>query len=60
MDPIFMKLKPAAEYTGLSEYFLREGCKSGTVPHIKSGKSYLINVPKLIEKLNEESKHNIK
>jgi hypothetical protein len=33
---------------------LRNGCKDGTVPHIKSGKKYLINVPALLRMLNAE------
>lgn len=48
----FMKIKEASQVTGLSMYYLRNGCKDGTVPCIKSGTVYFINVPKLLEKLN--------
>lgn len=47
----FMKIGPASRATGLSQYFLRQGCKEGTVPHIKSGTVYLVNVPKLLREL---------
>lgn len=48
----FMKIKEASQVTGLSMYYLRNGCKDGTVPCIKSGTVYFINVPRLMEKLN--------
>ncbi len=48
----FMKIKDAARVTGLSIYYLRNGCKDGTAPCIKSGIVYLINVPRLLEKLD--------
>ena len=48
----FMKIKDAARVTGLSRYYLRNGCKDGSVPHVKSGTVYLVNVPRLLEKLD--------
>ncbi len=51
----FQKIKDAAKATGLSQYFIRQGCKQGTVPHVKSGTVYLINVPALLRKLDAES-----
>lgn len=48
----FMKIKEASQVTGLSMYYLRNGCKDGTVPCIKSGTVYFINVPRLLDKLN--------
>lgn len=50
----FQKINDAVKTTGLSAYYLRNGCKDGTVPHIKSGKKYLINVPALLKMLNAE------
>lgn len=51
----FQKIPEAARTTGLSQYFLRNGCKDGTVPHIKSGTVYLVNIPALLRKLDAES-----
>lgn len=51
----FMKIEDACKATGLSQYFLRSGCKDGSVPHVKSGKVYYVNVPALIRKLDPES-----
>ena len=50
----FQKIAEACKTTGLSQYFLRQGCKNGTVPHIKSGGVYYINVPALMEALDAE------
>ena len=50
----FMKIGAASRATGLSQYFLRQGCKDGTIPHIKSGTVYLVNVPKLLRQLDTD------
>lgn len=47
----FQKIAEACKTTGLSQYYLRQGCKSGLIPHIKSGGVYYINVPALMETL---------
>lgn len=47
----FQKITDACISTGLSQHFLRAGCKDGTVPHIKSGTTYYINVPALLKQL---------
>lgn len=53
MDPgtPFQKIADACITTGLSQFFLRNGCKDGTIPHIKSGTTYYINVPALLKQL---------
>jgi len=48
----FQKVAEACKTTGLSQYYLRQGCKNGTIPHIKSGGVYYINVLALMEKLD--------
>lgn len=49
----------ACRSTGLSRYYLRKGCKDGTVPHIKSGTVYFVDVPALLEKLRCEATEQI-
>lgn len=51
----FMKINDACRATGLSKFYLRKGCKEGTIPHIKSGDTYYINVAALLKKLGVES-----
>lgn len=55
MTTPYQKIKDACTTTGLSQYYLRRGCKAGIVPCIKSGTVYFVNVPALLEKLNRES-----
>ena len=50
----FQKIAEACKTTGLSQYFLRQGCKDGTIPHVKSGGAYYINIPALMEALGEK------
>lgn len=47
----FQKIPEACRTTGLSQYYLRKGCKDGSIPHIKSGPTYYINVPELLKGL---------
>ena len=48
----FQKITDAATVTGLSQHFLRQGCKDGSIPHVRSGRVYLINIPALLRKLD--------
>ena len=50
----FQKIAETCRTTGLSQYYLRQGCKDGTIPHIRSGSTYYINVPELLGRLNAD------
>lgn len=52
----WQKIAQASKTTGLSQYFLRNGCKDGSVPHICSGNTYMINVPLLLENLEAQAR----
>lgn len=47
----FLKIKDAATATGLSQFYLRNGCKAGIVPHVLSGNTFYVNVPALLRQL---------
>lgn len=47
----YQKIALASRTTGLSQYYLRKGCKDGTIPHIRSGTTYYINIPALLEQI---------
>lgn len=51
----FQRIPAACRITGLSEWFLRKGCHDGTVPHIKVGNTYLVNIPALLRKHGAEA-----
>lgn len=46
----FLKIREAAAVTGLSEYFLRQGCRNGSIDCLRSGQVYFINMPRLMKK----------
>lgn len=50
----FMKIREASAATGLSQYYLRQGCRSGSVPFVRSGSTYMINVSKLLRQLGAD------
>lgn len=56
----FQKIHDASRSTGLSQYYLREGCKNGSIPCIKSGKVYFIDVPALLDKLRVQAESEVK
>lgn len=37
--------------SGLSQGYLRKGCRDGTIPHICVGTKFMINVPALFDML---------
>ena len=47
----FLRIKDAATVTGLSQYYLRAGCRNGTVPCIRSGAVYFVTIPALLRQL---------
>lgn len=50
-DAPFQTIPATCVITGLSQRYLRNGCKDGNVPHIKNGNTYYVNVPALLRKL---------
>jgi hypothetical protein len=57
-QPIFQPIKQAVKTTGLSEWYLRQALKNGTLPHIRTGSKVLVNVPRLLAELDEQSSHS--
>lgn len=51
----FQKIAEACKTTGLSRYYLRQGCKDGTIPRVKSGGVYYINIPALLKTLDKDT-----
>lgn len=53
IDPAapFQSIRGAAAVTGLSRYFILKGCQDGTIPHIRVGVDYRINMPLFLAQL---------
>ena len=47
----YKTIMQASAVSGLSQSYLRKGCKDGTVPHICVGSKYMINIPALFDQL---------
>ena len=62
LNKVLYSLNEAVNITGESKRSLREGCKNGTIPHIRRGEGenarFLINLPLYIDQLNKESRDN--
>lgn len=57
----YLSIKGAAEATGFSYKYIRQGIKDGTVPHIVVGKNdYRVNVKLFKEELDRRSMESIR
>jgi len=56
--PVYQSIKDTAKVSGLSEFYLRKLLKKGQLPHIKSGNKVLINIPSLLDQLENEVVHD--
>ena len=48
-----------ARLTGASRFFIRNGCRDGSIPCIKSGSKYMVNLPLFLEMLDRLSKEGV-
>ena len=54
--PAFCKIKDVPRYTSLSQYAIRRGCVDGSIPCVKWGKIYYVNMAELFRIMNEKTK----
>lgn len=54
-----VSIKDAAYFIGCSENYIRQGIRSGRIPHIRTGKKYLINLPQLLTILDDECRASV-
>lgn len=52
---VYMNIEEAANYTGISKFYIRNGCKKNEIPHIMAGTKYLVNVPRFLELLEAQA-----
>lgn len=57
-NPPFQKIEDAVKTTGLSAFFLRRGCRDGSIPCIRSGRTIYVNVPALLRQVAVEVEAN--
>lgn len=56
----FEKIPAAAKLTGLSQGAIRKGCRAGTIPHVRNGTVYLIDVDGLMEQMRQAAAESVK
>lgn len=54
----YQTIRATSITVGLPQHVLRRGCRDGTIPHIRSGRTYYIDVPALLDKLEAEQQEN--
>ncbi len=54
----FQTITNAARITGVSAYSIRQGVKNHTVPHIKLGVKYMVDVPAFQKQLSTLAAQN--
>ena len=52
----FQGIRETANTTGFSQFFLRNGVRNGSIPHIRCGEKILINVPAFLQLMDQASK----
>lgn len=57
--PVLGTVDKTAEVFGLSKWYIRQGLKAGTIPHIRCGRKILINIPQLRAELDEQTKRSL-
>lgn len=55
VNPPFQKIEDAVRTTGLSSFFLRKGCRDGSIPCVRSGRTIYVNVPQLLRQFGATS-----
>lgn len=55
-DAIFQPIRGAAEITGFSTKYLRDGCRAGRIPHVRVGSDYRVDMPLFLKLLRAESR----
>lgn len=49
--PYLMKIEDASELIGISRYKIRQGCRTGDIPHVKSGVKYMVKIKEYLKQL---------
>ena len=57
-NPPFQKIEDVVRTTGLSAWFLRRGCREGSIPCVRSGRTIYVNVPALLRQFAVEVEAN--
>lgn len=57
-NPPFQKIEDVVQTTGLSAWFLRRGCRDGSIPCVRSGRTIYVNVAAFLRQFAVEVEAN--
>lgn len=57
-DTPYKSIREVVALSGFSDRYLRDGIKSGRIPHIKCGKKYMIPFALFMEQMEREARQN--
>ena len=57
-DTPYKTIKEVVELSGFSEHYIRGRIRAGEIPHIKSGKVYMIPFALFMEQIEREARQN--
>lgn len=55
----YQSIRGASRISGLAQGYIRAGCKNGTIPCLRVGQEYRINMPLFLQQLEAESSANL-
>lgn len=59
LDKRFQSIPEAARTMGLSTFYVRQRAKAGTIPVLKAGVKFLVDVPATLELLAREAQEGV-
>lgn len=60
LSATYQSIRGASRISGLAQGYIRAGCKSGTIPCLRVGQEYRINMPLFLQHLEAESAASLK
>ena len=52
----FCGIPEAARRSGLSEFFIRRGCRDGSIPCIRTGEKYMVDFNGMVEAMSRRAR----
>lgn len=56
----YQSIRGPSRISGLAQGFIRAGCKNGTIPCLRVGQEYRVNMSLFLQQLEAESAANLK
>lgn len=57
--PMLVSMDEAAQASGMSKWYVKQGIKAHTIPFVRCGRRVLVNLPLFLESLNKQSNDSL-